>query len=120
MANPTDYDIMRSLEKTVEKTVTFAATGVTQSYTLTANALTHTIVVDIDDFTNASTTVLSILNEDGHEIYASSSLSENTLNIIAAEKPLVGDNTILLTVSGVLGGTGGDIRVTFYLQARGY
>jgi len=115
----TDYDIMRNLEKTIENTQEFAATGTTKEWTLTANALTHTIVVDIDDFTNASTTVLTIENSDGHVIYTSSALNENTLNIIAAEVPLVGEHTCLLTVSGVLGSGGGDIRTTFYLQARG-
>ena len=115
----TDYDIMRNLEKTIEHTSEFGATGTTDSWTFTANALTHTIIVDIDNFTNASTTVLTITNSDSHVIYTSSALNENTLNIIATEVPLVGAHTCTLTVSGVLGGTGGDIRVTFYLQARG-
>jgi len=114
----TDYDIMRNLEKTIENTQSFDADDLTKSWTLTANALTHTIVVDIDDFTNAETTVLTITNSDSHIIYTSSALNENTLNIIAAEVPLVGANTVTLTVGGVLGGTGGDIRTTFYLQSR--
>jgi len=114
----TDYDIMRTLEKTIEDTQSFAATGTTKSWTLTANALTHTIIVDVPDFTNGITVTLSITNSDSHEIYASAALAENTLHVIKAEVPLVGANTILLTLSGVAGGSGGDVKTTFYLQGR--
>ena len=119
MTTPMDYDIMRSLHKTIENTSSFGATGTTDSWTLVAQALTHTIVVNIPNFTNAVNTVLSITNEDGHEVYASPSMTENGLHILKAEVPLVRSHTVTLTISGVAGGTGGDVGTSFYLQSRG-
>lgn len=119
MTTVMDYNIMPNLEKTDENIQVFAATGTTKSWTFVANALTHTIVVVVPNFTNAITVVLSITNSDGNEIYASSALAKDTTHVIAIEKPLVGSHTILLTLSGDAGGTGGNVKTTFYLQARG-
>jgi len=119
MTTVMDYDIMRNLEKTDENSQTFAATGTTKSWTFVAQALTHTIVVVVPAFTNAITTVLSITNSDGNEIYASSALAKSTTHVIAAEKPLVGSHTVTHTLSGDAGGSGGIVKTTFYLQAIG-
>jgi hypothetical protein len=115
-----DFPIMKSLEKTSEQTLSFDADDLTKTFTITANALTHTIIVDTDDFTNASNTVITITNSDSRVIYTSGNCAENATTILSTETPIVGTNTVTATVSGVLGGTGGDVRVVIYLQARGY
>jgi hypothetical protein len=111
-----DYFIRHSLEKVPENSQTFGTTGKVKSYSLSATAFTHTIVVVIPDFTNDVTTVLSIENADDHEIYASGSLAKNTTHVLAAEKPLVGNNTIKLTLSGDAGGSCGIVKTKLYLH----
>lgn len=111
-----DYFIRNSLEKVPENSQVFAATGQVKSYSLSATAFTHTIIVIVPAFTNAITAILSIENTDGHEIYASGALAKGTTHVLAVEKPLVGDNTVKLTLSGDAGGTGGTIKTTIYLH----
>lgn len=112
----TAYMVKEDLIKTVENLQVFADTGTTKSWEVYANALTHTIIVVVPAFTNAITVVLSITNSDSNEIYASGSLAKGTTHIIASEKPLIGKHTMLLTLSGAAGGTGGTVKTTLYLQ----
>lgn len=111
-----DYFIRKSLEKVPENSQTFGGTGKIKSYSLSATAFTHTIIVVVPSFENAITVVLSIENPDGHEIYASGGLTKGTTHILSVEKPLVGDNTIKLTLSGDAGGSGGIVKTTIYLN----
>lgn len=119
MTTVNDYNIMPNLEKTDENSQTFEATGKVKSWTLVANALTHTIIFVLPVFLDNPTVILSITNSDSNEIYASGSLSDGTTHVIATEKPLVGSHTVTITLSANAGTGGGVVKTTFYLQARG-
>ncbi len=110
--------IHKTLYKTDPKTVAIAADATVGSFTIHAWALTHTIVLVLPDWTNAVTAIISIENSDGNEIYASSSLAESSTHILSTEKPLVGTNTIKITLSGVPGGGGGNTITTIYLAGN--
>jgi len=92
--------LYKSLHKTDRQPLAFATGDTVKSFTISANALTHTLVVEIPTFSGAVVTAIcSIENSDSKEIYASSSLSEGSTNVIATEKPLVGENTVKITLS---------------------
>lgn len=121
MTTVMDYFIKKDLEKTDENTQTFGITGTTKTYTIYANALTHTLIVVIPDYSNTITTTITIDNADSNEIYNSTGLTQNTTHVIAVEKPLVGLNTITITLEGNAGGSAGttyDVDTTLYLQGK--
>lgn len=103
------------LVKTKKEVVAIAAGATVGSFTLLMSALTHTIVLILPNWTNAVTATISIENSDGDEIYSNSGLAENQTHVIVVEKPLVGLNTVKITLSGVPGGAGGDTETTLYL-----
>lgn len=119
---PTDEDIhyhlMTRLAKTNEHSEIFLAAEQIRSYTLYANALTHTLVVVLPTFTTAATAVISVENSDGNEIYATSSLTEGGTHVVAIEKPFIGKHKIIITLNAASGGTH-TVKITWYLQGKG-
>lgn len=108
--------IYASLQKTPRRELAFVSGDTVKSFTINASAITHTLVVEIPSFSGATiTAICSIENSDGTEIYASSSLSENSTNVIATERPLVGDNTVKITLSSDPLSSG-SCYVTIYLR----
>jgi len=119
-AYPTGDGGAKRIHKTIEKvdpqTINIASDKTTGNFTICAWALTHTIVVVLPDWSTTRTATLSIENDDGNEIYSVGSLTDNSTHVIAVEKPLVGTNTVIITLTGVPGTGGGDVEVTLYLQ----
>lgn len=107
--------IHKHLYQTDEYEKAIAADATVGSFTINANALTHTIVCFLPNWTNAVTGTLSITNSDSREIYSIAALAKNTVHVLAVVKPLVGTNTITITLSGVPGGAGGTTATSLYL-----
>ena len=111
-----------NLVKTAETSLVIGAAELTHTtlFTITASALTHTLVVVLPNWTNAVTCKATIANSDGEDIYESEDLVRNgtrVCNITGAnERPIVGTNTITLTLSGVPGGAGGTAKVALYIK----
>ena len=100
------------------QTLAFGATGTTQSFALNGRGLIHSIVLVVPNFTNAVTATLTITNQDGVEIYNSTAKARNAtyaLTQLWDKVPIVGSNTVTVTLSGVAGGTGGDVTVSIYM-----
>lgn len=108
----------KTLVMTDRTALAFTASSTENSFTINANAFTHTIILETPDFTNAVTSTLSIENSNSVELYSESGLAENTDHIMFAKRPLVGDNTVKVTLSGVAGGSGGTAYVTLYLTGE--
>lgn len=107
------------LVKTVRTALTFASTGKVQSFSIKASALATKIVFEMPAFDTATVTgVVSIENSDGIEIYASTSGGESETHIYSPDKPvpIVGTNTIIVTLDEHAGSGGGDCYVTIYLK----
>lgn len=109
------HKIHKTLYKTNPKTVNIGASDTVGSFTIKAWALTHTIVLVLPDWSTDRTATISIENSDGNEIYSNGTLAESMTHVMSVEKPLVGENTVKITLSGVPGGTGGDTETTIYL-----
>lgn len=93
--------IHKALYKSARREVAFVSGDTVKSFTLSAWALTYSLIVEIPAFSGATVTAIcSIENSDGVEIYASDSLDESSTNVIRTEKPLVGDSTVKITLSG--------------------
>lgn len=101
---PTGAAIVRRLHRTLVKTdrytLAFTSGDTVKSFTINAVALTHTIVLEMPTFSGAVVTgTLSIENSDSNEIYSNGGMAENTDHVMVTEQPLVGDNTIKVTLS---------------------
>lgn len=107
------------LVKTERTALTFAATGLVQSFAVKATANATRIVFEMPSFTADTVTgVVSIENSDGKEIYASSAGGESDTHIYSPDPsvPIVGTNTIKVTINKAAGGSGGVCYVTIYLE----
>lgn len=92
--------IYGDLVKIDRQSLAFATGDTVKSFTINANALTHTIILEMPTFSGAVVTgTLSIENADSNEIYTNGTMAENTDHVMATEKPLTGDNTIKVTLS---------------------
>jgi len=109
----------KRIHKTVEMitpyTEAISAAATVGSFTIRAWAFTHTIVLTLPAWTNDVTATFSIENSNDDEIYSNAALARGTTHIMAVEKPLVGKNTVKITLSGVPGTGGGNTVTTFYL-----
>jgi len=86
---------------TDRKLLSFVSGTTVYSFDIYANALTHTIILTMPTISGAvCTATLSIENSNGEEIYASAStLAEATVHVLSTEKPLIGKNTVKVTLS---------------------
>ena len=86
---------------TSREALAFTSGDTVQSFTINeSSATTHTIILEMPDFAGAVVTgTLSIENVNGTEIYSNSGLAENTTHVMSAVKPLVGLNTVKITLS---------------------
>ena len=98
-ANVVGY-IHKTLIKTDRQSLAFSSGDTVKSFTINANALTHTFILEMPSFSGADVTAtFSIENSDGIELYSESGLAENADHVMFAARPLVGDNTIKVTLS---------------------
>lgn len=105
--------------KSPRLSVAFNATETTKTVSLAGNGVLHSMILELPNFTNVVTTVISITNSDGVEVYASSALARNAVHKITAQSNAValeGECSALLTLSGAAGGEGGTARLTFNLE----
>ena len=107
--------IHKSLYLTIPQTEAIGAAATVASFTIEAWALTHTIVLTLPDWTNTVSATLSIENVNGDELYSNGTLAQNATHVMATSTPLIGINTVKITLSGVPGGTGGDTDTSLYL-----
>jgi len=109
-----------NLIKTGRKALVFASGDTVKSFTINANALTHSIIFEMPTFSGAAVTgTFSIENSDGKELYSNGGVAEGAVDMKfpedSIERPLVGDNTVKVTLStDPL--SDGTVYVTMYLQ----
>lgn len=112
--------IHKALYMTDPKTVAIANATVLGSFTIKATALVHTMVVKLPTWSNDINARVSIENSNGDEVYANSnsgvySLGRGLTHVLSPNKPLVGNNTVKITLASDPGGTGGNTVTTLYL-----
>ena len=97
------------IQSTGRQAIAFNAYETEKTLTINANGLTHTIIVELPDWTNNSTATLSLINSDSKTLYSISALAENATYILLVERPFHGTNTVKITLSGAPGGSGGTV-----------
>lgn len=118
IGSPIDEMLDPRIVKTTRYPLVFASGTTVKSFTINANALTHTIVLKMPGFSGANpTATLSIENSDDDEIYTNGGMVESSSHVMAAEKPLIGDNTVKVTLS-VDPLSDGTAYVTIYLKGK--
>lgn len=103
-----------TVQTTGRQALVFSASDTEKILTINANGLTHTIIVELPDWTVDRTATLSLLNSDSKTLYSISALAENATYILLVERPFHGTNTFKITLSGAPGGSGGTAYVTVY------
>lgn len=103
-----------AVDTTGRQALIFGAADTEKTLTYITNGLTHTIVVELPDWTNNSTATLSLINSDSKTLYSISALAENATYILLVERPLHETSTFKITLSGAPGGSGGTAYVTVY------
>jgi len=106
--------------------VTFGASDTTQTFTLNYNGFVNAYAVVMPNFTNAPTGNLKITNSGSLDVYDSSGsdrdesdFANNATTHVYGLKDVItlaGVNTVTITLSGVPGGSGGIVYVTFWLE----
>lgn len=98
----------------------FGATDTSKTLTIDADGVTHTIIVELPDWTTGSpTATLAISNSDGKLLYSITGLTENTgtsPHILLVSRPLKGTSTFTITLTGQPGGSGGTAYLTIYVE----
>lgn len=100
------------------QTLSFDEDDTVKSFDIDGRGLIHTIVMTVPNFTNVVTATLTVTNQDGVEIYNSTAKAKNAtyaLTQLWDKVPIVGFNTVKVTLSGAAGGTGGDVTVSVYM-----
>lgn len=112
---------MPKIERMFRKKFTFtigaAETTKTENFILEGEI--GALFVRMPNWTNVVTGVVSVLDQDGYEVVASSALARNLDHKVAADWPLPGSQTLKVVLSGVPGGTGGDVIVVAYGRQLG-
>jgi len=110
--------IHKTLYKTTRNALAFATGDTVKSFTLNATANAIFAIFEMPTFSGAAVTgTISIENSDGTEVYANGSVAEGATDLAAISIPLVGANTIKVTLStNPL--SSGTCYVTFYLEGR--
>lgn len=112
-----DLFARRLVYKTTPITLSFGAGETEKSISLFGNCLIHTIKVLIANWTNPVTLTLTVVDPDGDTIYTSDALAPDTFNAITGLKDLIaiwGTCTLVFTLSGAPGGSGGDVVSSVY------
>ena len=111
--------ITHLIEKVAKTRVTFAATGLTKTFTFTKPGFLRYIVSAASDPTTGSLTyTISIANVDGTVIYTSGNLAHNASTVTAISSVPITDelHTVTVTVSDVCGEAGMTVDVTLIIE----
>lgn len=89
----------------------------TVTYNFSGLAHLHTIIMEVDDFTNVVTAEFKILNDNSDELYASGEKTKGDTYLITLDRILAESNgTLQVQLSGAAGGTGGSVYITIYCE----
>ena len=109
----------RAIVVTEPRAMAIGAAATTNSFTLRAVATVHSLSVKLPNYTNTITGTLSITDANSFEIYSKATIAKNaTTHICNLDDVIALDGlyTVLLTLSGVPGGSGGTAYVVFWLK----
>jgi len=111
-----NYQMFEPLTKTPRTELAFVSGDTVKSFTITATAKATLAVLEMPSFSGAVVTgTLSIENSDSVEIYSKGDMAENETHVIVTSVPLVGINTVKVTLStDPL--SSGTCYVTLYLE----
>lgn len=103
------------------QTLSFGASDTAKSTVISSTGRkVHTIVLTVPNWTNTVTAILSANNANGDEIWTDDTArAENDTYVfhqLGDQLPLVGATTFTVTLSGVPGGSGGDVELTIYTE----
>jgi len=101
-------------------TFAFGATGTSLSVPLCTNGVLTHYTITTPNFTNNSTTTLSITDPDGTTIWTGSAHNESLTGTLVASLSVPVDIgfTLVATLSGAAGGTGGTVTVATFVETR--
>lgn len=103
----------------VKNTFTFAATGTELTKKLNENGVATIMVLVTPNFTNNSTTTMSVINRDSKTIWTDSARNEDgTYLVTGLSVPVDYGFTLKATLSTDAGGTGGTVDAYLYVEAR--
>ena len=101
----------------IKSSFVFAATGTTKSATLHENGIIIGYTMVTPNFTNPSTSTLTILDEDSVTIYTGAAHNENGTYVVDSLLiPCDKNYTATITLSGVAGGAGGTVTLKLFVQ----
>ena len=100
-------------------TFAFGATDTSLSMNMCDNGVMTHYTITTPNFTNNSTTTLSIKDPDGTTIWTGSAHNERLTALVASLSVPVGQGfTLVATLSGAAGGTGGSVVVATFIDTR--
>jgi len=103
----------------VKETFQFGATGVSIEKPLFENGVITHYTLSCPNFTNAVTTTLSIKDSDGTTIWTGNAHNENNSYLVAnLSIPVDAGFSLVATLSGVAGGTGGNVVAAVFVDTR--
>lgn len=103
----------------VKLTMSFGAAETEKSEEICYEGELRHLHVRPANFTNNVTTTISIEDADDYSYYTGSAINRNTPTNSTPNVFLAGKNTVKATLSGVPGGTGGDVIVVAHIKKTG-
>lgn len=89
-----------NLQKTDRTALAFVSGDTVKSFTIKAWAKAIMVVFEMPVFSGAVVTgTISVENQDSKEIYSAGTKAENTVHVITTDIPIVGENTVKVTLS---------------------
>ncbi len=99
-------------------TLSFGASDTTKSDSINVIGKVCQIHFRVPNWTNDVTATLTVLDEDGYEIYNSGAKNRNANYNIDREQIIPANSKIKVELSGAPGGSGGDVIVVFLGRAE--
>jgi len=101
--------------------LSFGASDTEKSQEIYLDGLCHRLHVRLPNFSNAVTATVAMADNDNYAYFEQTGLAKNANHNIAPDPPLLllGEGgTVKMTLSGVPGGTGGEVVVALYYWGR--
>lgn len=93
----------------------FSAIGTELSMSFSGQSHIHSIVLELPSFTNSPTATLTIVNDQGVELYNSGAKADRANYVLLVDRIVAENNgTFVLTLSGDAGGSGGTAYISIY------
>lgn len=96
----------------------FTASSTTATYVLRVSngVTTDMVVISVPNFQNAPTVTFSIVSPSGYTVYSIAALPNSAVTTIFPYRPIMGNTSFTLTLSGGAGGSGGTALMDIYLE----